>query len=175
MKQQLKHRIPSDMLSLLPNPVVNFQTQTPGRAHISPYARIDEVIKIGDHNITKRSLGDIVKIVSGVVKRASIVGNFISGARTVGGMLIDGINTIINYKKAKAMNVALHTLNKCMSMNNKQIVRVRDHLLHVSKASVTDIKGNRKNLYWFNKDLDRIYDYAGLIWNNTAEELTEIF
>ena len=90
-------------------------------------------------------------------------------------MIIDGINTIINYKKAKAMNAAIHTLNKCASMNNEQIVRVRDHLLHVSKASLTDIKGNRKNLYWFNKDLNRIHDYAGLIWNTTAEELTEIF
>ena len=78
-------------------------------------------------------------------------------------------------KKAKAMNVAIHTLNKCASMNNKQIVRVRDHLLHVSKASLTDIKGNRKNLYWFDKDLDRIYEYAGLLQNTTAEELTGIF
>ena len=32
-------------------------------------------------------------------------------------------------------------------MNNEQIVRVRNHLLHVSKASLTDIKGNRDNLY----------------------------
>ena len=160
MKQQLKHRIHSDMPALLPNPVANFHTQTPGQAHISPYTKLDEVIKIGDHNITKRSLGDIVKIVSGVVKGASIIGNIISGARTVGGMIIDGINTIINYKKAKAMNAAIYTLNKHASMNNEQIVRVRDHLLHVSKASLTDIKGNRKTLYWFNKDLDRIYENA---------------
>ena len=61
------------------------------------------------------------------------------------------------------MNAAIHTLNKCTSMNNKQIVRVRDHLLHVSRASLTDIKGNRKKLYCFNKDLDRIYEYAGLL------------
>ena len=73
------------------------------------------------------------------------------------------------------MNVAIHTLNKCVSMNNKQIVRVTDHLLHVSKTSLTDIKGNRKNLYWFNKDLDRIYEYAGLLQNTTAEKLTGIF
>ena len=45
---------------------LNFHTQTSG--HISLHTRIDEVIKIGDHNITKRSLGDIVKIVSRVVK-----------------------------------------------------------------------------------------------------------
>ena len=68
MEQQLKHRIHSDMPAWLPNPVVNFHTQTPGQVHISPYAKIDEVIQIGDHNITKRSSGDIVKIVSGVVK-----------------------------------------------------------------------------------------------------------
>ena len=110
-----------------------------------------------------------------MLKGASIVGNIISRARTVGGMIIDSNNTIINYKKVKAMNTAIHTLNKCMSMNNKQIVRVRDHPLHVSKASLTDIKGNRKSLHWFNKDLDRIYDYAGLIWITTVEELTEIF
>ena len=61
------------------------------------------------------------------------------------------------------MNVAIHTLNKQASMNNEQIVRVRDHLLHVSKASLTDIKGNRKNFYWFNKGLDRIYEYAGIL------------
>ena len=42
------------------------------------------------------------------------------------------------------MNAAIHTLNKWASMNNEQIVRVRDHLLHVSKASLTYIKGNRK-------------------------------
>ena len=90
-------------------------------------------------------------------------------------MIIDGIHTIINYKKAKAMNAAIHTLNKCASMNNEQIVRVRDHLLHVSKASLTDVKGNRKSLYWFNKDLDRIYEYAGLLQNATAKELPEIF
>ena len=41
-------------------------------------------------------------------------------------------------------------------MNNEQIVRVRNHLLHVSKASLTVIKGNRDNLYRFNKDLDRL-------------------
>ena len=80
MKQQLKHRIHSDMPALLPIPVVNFHTQTTGQMHISPYAKIDEVIKIRDHNITKRSSGDIVKIVSGVVKGASIAGNIISGA-----------------------------------------------------------------------------------------------
>ena len=90
-------------------------------------------------------------------------------------MIIDGVNTIINYKKAKAMNVAIHTLNKWTSMNNEQILRVRDHLLHVSKASLTDIKGNRKNLYWFNKDLDGIYEYAGMLQNTTADELTTIY
>ena len=57
-------------------------------------------------------MGDIVKIVSGIVKGVSIVGNIISGARSVGGMIIDGINTVINYKKAKAMNAAIHTSNK---------------------------------------------------------------
>ena len=109
---------------------------------------IDEVIQLKNHNITKRSLGDFVEIMSGIVKGASIVGNIISEARTVGGMIIDGVNTIINYKKAKAMKAAIHTLNKWASMNNEQIVRVRDHLLHVSKASL--------------KDLDRIYKYAGI-------------
>ena len=97
--------------------------------------------------MTKRSLGDVVKIVSGIIKGASIVGNIISGVKSVGGMIIDGINTIINYKKAKAMNAAIHTLNKRSSMNNEQIVRVRNHLLHVSKASLADIKGNMDNLY----------------------------
>ena len=133
IKQQLKHKIHSDMSALLPNPVVNFHTQTPGQTHISPYAKIDEVIQLKNHNMTKRSLGDFVKIVSGIVKGASIVSNIISGARTVGGM-INGVNTIVNYKMAKAMNAAIHTLNKWASMNNEQIVRVRDHLLHVSKA-----------------------------------------
>ena len=85
MKQQLKHRIHSDVPALLPNPVVNFHTQTPGQAHISLYTRIDEVIKRGDYNITKRSLGDNVKIVSEVVKGVSFVGNIISGARTAEG------------------------------------------------------------------------------------------
>ena len=176
MKQQLKHKIHSDMPALLPNPLVNFHTQTPGQTHISPYAKIDEVVQLRNHNMTKRSCGDFVKIVSGIVKGASIVGNIISGARTVGGMIIDGVNTIINYKKkAKAMNAAIHTLNKWASMNNEQIVRVRDHLLHVSKASLTDIKRNRKNLYWFNKDLDRIYEYTGILQNTTADELTMIY
>ena len=101
MKQQLKHKIHSDMPALLPNPMVNFHTQTPGQMHISPYAKIDEVVQLRNHNMTKRSLGDFVKIVSGIVKGASIVGNIISGARTVGGMIIDGVNTIINYKKKK--------------------------------------------------------------------------
>ena len=112
MQQQLKHKIHSDMPALLPNPVVNFHTQTPGQEHISPYAKIDEVIHLKDQNMTKRSLGDVVKIVSGIVKGASIVGNIISGTRSVGGMIIDGINTVINYKKARAMNAAIHTLNK---------------------------------------------------------------
>ena len=88
MKQQLKHKIHSDMPTLLPNPVVNFHTQTPGQMHISLYAKIDEVVQLKNHNMTRRSLGDFVKIVSGIVKGASIVGN-ISGARTVGGMIID--------------------------------------------------------------------------------------
>ena len=136
MQQQLKHKIHSDMPALLPNLVVNFHTQTPGQEHISPYAKVDEVIHLKDQNITKRSLRDLVKIVSGIVKGASIVGNIISGARSVGGMIIDGINTMINYKKAKAMNAAIHTLNKQSSMNNEQIIRVRNHLLHVSKASL---------------------------------------
>ena len=111
MQQQLKHKIHSDMPALLPNPVVNFHTQTLGQEHISPYAKVDEVIHLMDRNITKRSLGDIVKMVPGIVKGASIAGN-ITGVRSVGGMIIDGINTVINYKKAKAMNAAIHTLNK---------------------------------------------------------------
>ena len=175
MEQQLKHKIHSDMPALLPNLMVNFHTQTPGQMHISPYAKIDEMVQLRNHNMTKRSLEDIVKIVSGIVKGVSIVGNIISGARTVGGMIIDGVNTIINYKKAKAMNAAIHTLNKQVSMNNEQIVRVRDHLLHVSKASLMDIKGDRKNLYQFNKDLDRIYEYTGILQNTTADKLTMIF
>ena len=137
MQQQLKHKIHSDMPALLPNLVVNFHT--PGQEHISPYAKVDEVIYLKDQNITKRSLGDLVNIVSGIVKGASIIGNIISGVRSVGGMIIDGINTIINYKKAKVMNAAIHTLNKWSSMNNEQIIRVRNHLSHVSKASLADI------------------------------------
>ena len=62
MKQKLKHKIHSDMPALLPNPMANFHTQTSGQTHISPYAKIDEVIKIGDHNMTKRNLGDIVEL-----------------------------------------------------------------------------------------------------------------
>ena len=170
MQQQLKHKIHSDMPALLPNPVVDFHTQTPGQEHISPYAKVDEVIYLKDQNITKRSLGDLVKIVSGIIKGASIIGNIISGVRSVGGMIIDGINTIINYKKAKAMNAAIHTLNKWSSMNNEQIIRVRNHLLHVSKASLADIKGNRNNLYQFDKELDRLYSYAGLVCNATMEQ-----
>ena len=61
-------------------------------------------------------MGDLVKLVSGIVKGASIIGNIISGVRSVGGMIIDGIYTIINYKKAKAMNATIHTLNKWSSM-----------------------------------------------------------
>ena len=170
MQQQLKHKIHSDIPALLLNPVVNFHTQTPGQRHISPYAKVDEVIHLKDQSITKRSLGDIVKIVSGIVKGASIVGNIISGARSVGGMIIDGINTVINYKKAKAMNAAIHTLNKRSSMNNEQIFRGRNHLLHVSKASLADIKGNRDNLYRFDKELDRLYSYSGLVRNATIEQ-----
>ena len=79
MKQQLKHKIHSDMPALLPNPMVNFHAQTPGQTHISPCAKIDKVVQLRNHNMTKRSLGDIVKIVSGIVKGASIVGNIISG------------------------------------------------------------------------------------------------
>ena len=112
MQQQLKHKIHSNMPALLPNPVVNFHMQTPGQEHISPYARVDEVVHLKDQNMTKRSLGDVVKIVSGIIKGTSIVGDIISGVRSVGGMIIDGVNTIINYKKAKAMNAAIHTLNK---------------------------------------------------------------
>ena len=108
-------------------------------------------------------MGDLVKIVSGIVKGASVIGNIISGARSVGGMIVDGINTIINYKKAKAMNAAIYTLNKWSSINNEQIIRVRNHLLHVSKVSLADIKGNRDNLYQFDKELDRLYSYAGLV------------
>ena len=118
MQQQLKHKKHSDMPALLPNPVVNFHTQTPSQEHISLYAKVDEVVHLKDQNMTKRSLGDVVKIVSGIFKGASIVGNIISGVRSVGGMIIDGINTIINYKKVKAMNTAIHTLNKQSSMNN---------------------------------------------------------
>ena len=87
------------MSALLPNPVVNFHTQTPGQTHISPYTNIDEVIQLKNHDMTKRSLGDFTKIMSGIVKGASVVGNIISGTRTVGGMIIDGVTTIINYKK----------------------------------------------------------------------------
>ena len=52
IKQQLKHKIYSDMPALLPNPMVNFHTQTPGQIHISPYAKIDEVIQLKNHNMT---------------------------------------------------------------------------------------------------------------------------
>ena len=55
-------------------------------------------------------------------------------------------------------------------MNNEQIIRVRNHLLHVSKASLADIKGNRDNLYRFDKELDRLYSYSGLVLNATMEQ-----
>ena len=102
IKQQLKHKIHSDMPALLPNPVVNFHTQTPGQAHISPYAKIDEVIQLKNHNMSKRSSGGFMKIASGIAKGASIIGNIISGTKTIGGMIIDGVNTIINYKKSQS-------------------------------------------------------------------------
>ena len=107
---------------------------------------------------------------SGIVKGTSIVGNITSGARSVGGMIIDCINSVINYKKAKAMSAAIHTLNKQSSMNNEQIVRVRNHLLHVLKANLADIKGNRDNLYQFDKESDRLYSYAGLVHNATMDQ-----
>ena len=55
-------------------------------------------------------------------------------------------------------------------MNNEQIVRVRNHLLHVSKASLADITGNRDNLYQFDRELDRLYLYSGLVHNATMEQ-----
>ena len=110
-----------------------------------------------------------------MLKEASRVDNIIANARTVGGMIIDGINTIIDYKKAKAMNAAIHTLNKCVSMNNEQIVRVRDHLLHVSNASLTDIKGNRKTLYWFNKDLNKFMNMLVFYETPLLKNLLEYF
>ena len=121
MKQQLKHKIHSDMPALLPNSIIDFHTQTPGQTHISPYAKVDEVIQLGEHNITKRSLRAIAGIMSGVVKGASIIGNIISGAKAGGGMMVDGIHTIINYKKAK-VNAAIKTLNQRASMNNEQVL-----------------------------------------------------
>ena len=84
MQQQLKHKIHSDMPALLPNLVVNFHVQTPGQQHISPYEKVDEIIHLRDSNITKGSLGAVLKVVSGIVKGASIVGDIISGARSVG-------------------------------------------------------------------------------------------
>ena len=75
MQQQLKHKIHSDMPALLPNPVVNFHMQTPCQEHISLYARVDEVVHLKDQNMSKRSLGDVVKIVPGIIKGASIVGD----------------------------------------------------------------------------------------------------
>ena len=163
MQQQFKHKIHSDMPVLLPNLLVNFHVQTPGQQHISPYVEVKEIIHLRNHNMTKRSLGAVLKIVSGIVKGASIVGNIISRARSAGGMIIDGVNSIINYKKAKAMNAAIHTLNKRASMNNEQIIRIRNHLLHVSKASLNDIKWNRDKLYPGNKELDELYLYAGIL------------
>ena len=53
MQQQLKKKIHSDMPALLPNPVVNFHMQTPGQEHISPYAKVDEVVHLKDQNMTK--------------------------------------------------------------------------------------------------------------------------
>ena len=115
---------------------------------------------------------------SGIVKGASIVGNIISGARLVGGMIIDGINTVINYKKAKAMNTTIHTLNKRSSMNNEQIIRVRNHLLHVSKASLADIKRNRDHLYQFDKELVDCIHILGwcvmLPWSNFILNLEKL-
>ena len=55
-------------------------------------------------------------------------------------------------------------------MNNEQIVRVRNNLLHVSKASLADIKGNRDNLYRVDKELDRLCSYSGLVHNATMEQ-----
>ena len=95
MQQQLKHKIHSDMPALLPNPVVNFHMQT--QEHISPYAKVDEVVHLKDQNMTKRSLGDVVKIMSGIVKGACIVGDIISGVRSVGGMIIDGVNVVPHF------------------------------------------------------------------------------
>ena len=97
MQQQLKHKIHSDMPALLPNPVVNFHMQTPGQEHISPYAKVDEVVHLKDQNMTKRSLGDVVKIMSGIVKGACIVGDIISGVRSVEGMIIDGVNVVPHF------------------------------------------------------------------------------
>ena len=59
-------------------------------------------------------------------------------------------------------------------MNNEQIIRVRNHLLHVSKASLADIKGNRDNLYRFDKELDCIHmqDWCVMLpWNNSILNL----
>ena len=164
--KQLKHKIHSDMPALLPNPIIDFHTQTPGQTH----TKVDEVTQLGQHNITKRSLIAIAGIVSGVVKGASIIGNIISGAKAVAGMMVDEIHTIINYKKAKAMNAAIKTLNQRASLNNEQVVRVRDHLLCVSKTSLKDIQGNRKMLYHMYKDLDRIYRSVGILQNVTEDK-----
>ena len=64
---------------------------------------------------------------------------------------------------AKAMNAAIKTLNQRASMNNEQVVRVRAHLLHVSKTSLKDIQEDRKMLYHMDEDLDRIYKSVGIL------------
>ena len=60
-------------------------------------------------------------------------------------------------------------------MNNKQIIQVRNHLLNVSQASLTDIKGNREKLYHFSKQLDRLYVTVGLLRNATMDQITTQF
>ncbi len=81
-----------------------------------------------------------------------------SGISAIGGLVYEGINTLINYKKTKSMAKGMEVLFKQTELNNQQILAIRSDFIHVTKAIQKDFQDVKNSL---NSNTQRIGNLEG--------------
>ena len=127
LRNRLGHKINYTILALLPN---KFNTTTQGLA------------TSGENIRGKRAIPALA---------------IIQGVAVIGGMMIKGVNALVNAKRASSFNNAIKLVNENVQITHDRLIALENRTVMMAKAIIPVLKDFKEKINSTNKRLTRQY------------------
>ena len=100
-------------------------------------------------------------------KRATPTVAIIQGIAAIGGMMIKGINTLVDVKRASSFNNAIKLINENVQITHNRLITLENRTAMMAKAIIPILKDFKQQINNTNDRLNRQYwmtditDYLG--------------